>query len=104
MEEHSFPLYQFSIRHDFHFPGHLLPGTAFIIMGIWWMWNAFKINAENDQQRENSEYKTLLSENKDDDVRNSPFLATYNGNGSSIFYCEGFYKVSHLCIVLHFCV
>ncbi|KAG4077800.1 hypothetical protein HA402_011229 [Bradysia odoriphaga] len=83
-----------TMRHDFHFPGHLLPGTAFIILGLWWMWNAFKINSENDRHTENSE-NMLLSLDKSDYVSNTPFRATYNGNGKSIFYCEGFYKIAY---------
>ncbi|XP_037027250.1 transmembrane protein 45A-like [Bradysia coprophila] len=82
------------MRHDFHFPGHLLPGTAFIIMGIWWMWNAFKINRENDHYTENSE-NMLLSPDKSDYASNTPFPATYNGNATSIFCCEGFYKIAY---------
>lgn len=78
-------------RHDFHFPGHLLPGTAFIIMGVWWIWNAFKIYNENEQ-RINSEH--LLNHEKNDALDSTTFPATYNGDSMGILTCEGFYKVN----------
>lgn len=71
-----------SFRHDFHFPGHLLPGTAFITMGVWWIWNAFKVYSENEQRT-----------NSDCTHDCSPFPATYNGDTMGFLYCEGFYKV-----------
>lgn len=77
-------------RHDFHFPGHLLPGTAFIIMGVWWLWNAFKIYNENDH-RINSD--VFLNQDKTDPHDSLTFLATYNGDIIGILTCEGFYKV-----------
>lgn len=83
------------IRHDFHFPGHLIPGTAFIIMGVWWIWNTFKIYNENEEIK-NSE-GLLSNENLFEkvEVQNTlPFSATYNGEFSGFLYSEGFYKVN----------
>lgn len=80
-------------RHDFHFPGHLLPGTAFIAMGVWWIWNAYKISGENEQ-RTNSE--NLLNHEKSYVHDCSPFPATYNGDAIGFLNCEGFYKVRGL--------
>lgn len=59
-------------------------------MGVWWIWNTFKIYNENEQ-RANSE--DLLHRENNDDLDSSTFLATYNGYIMGFLTCEGFYKV-----------
>lgn len=87
-------LFPFFYRHDFHFPGHLVPGTAFMILGIWWSWSALKIYRENERRKYSD---SLLKGERNEDVPDLfPFLATYNGEAAGTFRCEGFYKVRNV--------
>lgn len=91
-------------RHDFHFPGHLLPGTAFILMGFWWIYNALRIHYSREDL-DSDEYPDCEGGplNVDAGVKygsrkraRTIFTATYNGEMPGLLYCEGFYKVGHL--------
>lgn len=68
-----------------------MPGTAFVLMGIWWIWNAFKIYDENEQRLNSDD---LLNHDKNEAHDGLKFLATYNGEVKGLLTCEGFYKVS----------
>ncbi|KAJ6637893.1 Transmembrane protein, partial [Pseudolycoriella hygida] len=83
------------LGHDFHFPGHLLPGTAFILIGIWWLWNTLEIHNKNEQRRNTHDIlcQEILLDKSHHVHDSSAFGATYNGDMAGFWYCEGFYKI-----------